>query len=103
MRLSKGIKRSPTHLISWSSAAVWTPKQPSLDAPRGIYLNRTGTADSYLAMGQLMTSWGLIHQALRSMFPKDRYYEELRWRILNRPITESQPVLRDWGKFGLIC
>jgi 2-polyprenyl-6-methoxyphenol hydroxylase-like FAD-dependent oxidoreductase len=26
-------------------------------------------------MGQLMTSWGLIHQALRSMFPKDRYYE----------------------------
>ena len=22
-----------------------------------------------------MTSWGLIHQALRSMFPKDRYYE----------------------------
>ena len=42
---------------------------------RRQYLNRTGTADSYLAMGQLMTSWGLIHQALRSMFPKDRYYE----------------------------
>ena len=42
---------------------------------RRQYLNRTGTADSYLAMGQLMTSRGLIHQALRSMFPKDRYYE----------------------------
>ena len=39
------------------------------------YLNRMGTPDSYQAMPQLMTSWGLIYQALRRTFPADRYHE----------------------------
>lgn len=39
------------------------------------YLNRSGAPDSYEAMPQLMTSWGLIYQALRRTFPSDRYHE----------------------------
>jgi 2-polyprenyl-6-methoxyphenol hydroxylase-like FAD-dependent oxidoreductase len=51
------------------------PEQTGVRLQYRQYLNQEGTPDSYQESPQLMTSWGLIYQALRGVFPSKNYHE----------------------------